>query len=327
MRTMMVFCLTVMATVFLGVVVAESALAVFPAWQACTNVGATEGSFEDAQCTKENIAGEYEWEEITSARAVTEEGELEFEDSKTSLGAVRLKCKVVSTGEVGPGSEGNVEKVTTSGCKVVKGTCGSPTVEAVHLPWKTELTEIGGQMRDVLKSGGTGLPGYKSTCTVIIKVTDTCEGETNAALDYNLTEGLTEVEFDSKSPKATCTQSKAETGSIEGTLKATTKGIMAARGKLVLLATPWKMKVNAAAISFDVEYQGKGDAEELSVFKNGNGFEEEKVANECEKKLSLEAGKTCVVKLKCTKAPETGKIRVRSNSRAVISGNGKLKCE
>ncbi len=206
-------------------VVAAPALAA-PKWYKC--VAKTGGKFEDSACTKEvSSGGTFEWEEITSATAATEEGELEFEDSKTAIGAVRLKCKVVSVGKVGPGSEDSIEKVTTSGCKLVKGTCGSPTVEAVHLPWKTELTEIGGEPRDTLKSGGTGLPGYKSTCTVIIKITDTCEAETNAGLSYSLTNGLQEVKFDPKSPKATCTQSKAVTGTVEGTLVATTKGIRA----------------------------------------------------------------------------------------------------
>ncbi len=216
----------------LAVAVGLMAFAVAPAlaapkWYKCTENAGSGTKYEDSACTKALPAGKFEWVEIKAATAVTEEGELEFEDSKTSLGAVRLKCKVVSVGTVGPGSEDTIEKVTTSGCKVVKGTCGSPTVEAIHLPWKTELTEIGGEIRDILKSGGTGLPGYKSTCTVIIKISDTCEAETNAAVQYNLTGGVAEVKFDPKSPKATCTQSKAATGSVEGTLTGTTKGIRA----------------------------------------------------------------------------------------------------
>jgi hypothetical protein len=215
-----------LATCLVALSATSSAFAA-PKWEVCKENAGSGTKYEDSSCTKVSSSGKFEWVEIKAATKVTEEGELEFEDSKTSLGAVRLKCKVVSVGTVGPGAEDTIEKVTTSGCKVVKGTCGSPTVEAIHLPWKTELTEIGGEVRDVLKSGGTGLPGYKSTCTVIIKVTDTCEAETNAGVGYSLTEGFAEVKFDPKSPKATCTQSKEKTGTVEGTLKGTTKGIRA----------------------------------------------------------------------------------------------------
>ena len=112
-------------------IVAAPALAA-PKWYKCVKLGAGH-KYTDSACTKEG-SGEFEWEEIKAATAVTEEGELEFEDSKTSIGAVRLKCKVVSVGTVGPGSEDKIEKRTLAGCNVVKGTCGTPTVEAIHLP-------------------------------------------------------------------------------------------------------------------------------------------------------------------------------------------------
>ena len=159
------------------------------------------------------------WSEITTATEAVTEGNLQLEDSKSTLGAVRVECKIKSTGKIGPGKADSVEKAEATGCKVVKGTCGSPTAKAIHLPWTTELTESEGKVRDLIKNSGKGLPGYEVTCTVLIKVTDTCEGETSAATTNNLTEGIVEETFDAKSPKAKCSVSKENTGSLEGTLK------------------------------------------------------------------------------------------------------------
>jgi hypothetical protein len=198
-------------------VVAAPAMAQ-PQWYECLEVTEGTGKYEDNHCSKEGGKKNWEWIQLSKALESVSEGELEFEDSKTAVGAVRLKCKVKSTGTVGPHEKDTIETAEVTGCKVVKGTCGSPTVKPVHLPWNTELTEAGGEIRDKIKNSGAGLPGYTSTCVVIIKITDTCEGETSAGTANNLTEGLVEVKFDKISEKATCTQSKEKTGTVEGTL-------------------------------------------------------------------------------------------------------------
>lgn len=169
-------------------------------------------------------SGSGEWEKIGKAVEEISEGELETEDSKPPTGATRIRWKCFFTGTVGPNNLDKIETFICSGGKVVKGTCGSPKFEAVHLPWNTELVEeVSGEIRDKIKSSGAGLPGFTVTCTVIIKVKDTCEGEMSAGVVNNLAAGIVELKFDTKSGKLTCTQSKGLTGSIEGTFVVKTK--------------------------------------------------------------------------------------------------------
>jgi len=190
-------------------------------WQHCEKVGAPKGSFSEHLCKTKEAGGEWEWIPIKkeSSEKVVIEGELELEDSESTLGAVRIKCKVSSTGLVEAEGKGTIETATLTECKVVKGTCGSPKAEAIHLPWDTELVEEGGKIRDKIKSSGAGAPGYKVTCTVIIKVTDTCEAETSTAITNNVEASLVEASFEAKSGKAKCSLSKKESGSVSGTLK------------------------------------------------------------------------------------------------------------
>jgi hypothetical protein len=217
-------------------VAATPALATAPVWQGCMSLEG--GHFENEGCTKEKAGSKFEWLEITKAANGLLNGSLELEDSKTSFGAVRLSCSVKANGVVGPYSEGKIEKAALEECKVVKGTCGSPKVVAIHLPWNTELKEeTGGEIRDGIKNSGMGLPGYAMTCVVIIKITDTCEGETTTKIENILTESLAEAKFEGKSEKAKCTQSGAVTGTVEGNLKikpneAGTGGLRAAKGPL-----------------------------------------------------------------------------------------------
>jgi hypothetical protein len=162
--------------------------------------------------------------ELTEAVASVSEGELELEDSEATFGAVRLKCKIKSTGVVGPKALDKIEAASVTECKVVKGTCGSPKAEGVHFPWNTELKEEASkEVRDAIKNSGAGLPGYKVTCTVIIKVTDTCESETSTSITNNLEAGIVEAGFNEKSGKAKCSLSKKESGTVTGTLKISTK--------------------------------------------------------------------------------------------------------
>jgi hypothetical protein len=201
-------------------VLAAPALAT-PSWYKCAEtVG---GKFIDNKCTTEGAGGEFEWVRIEKTTEVTLEGELEFEDSKTSVGAVRIKCKVKGTGSVGPDAEDQVKTLDPTGCTVVKGTCGSPTLAALHLPWVTELfEEAGGVIKDKVKGSGVGPYGWVLTCTVIIVIKDECTGEAIADTANVLAEGIVEVKFANKSGKLKCTQSKVESGSVEGVLKVKT---------------------------------------------------------------------------------------------------------
>jgi hypothetical protein len=210
-------------------VMAAPALAT-PKWYECKEQSG--GKYTEKECATTGSPGTFELVEVKTAVASISEGELELEDSESSIGAVRVKCTVVSEGTAGPEKKDTITSATLSSCKVVKGTCGSPTAVAVHLPWNTELTEpTEGEIRDNIKNSGSGLPGYTVTCTVIIKVKDTCEGETSTKITNNFSSSLVEATFEKKSPKATCSLSKKVSGSVEGTLKTKSKSGVAIYAK------------------------------------------------------------------------------------------------
>jgi hypothetical protein len=204
-------------TVGLLAVVAIPALAT-PSWYKCAEK--TGGKFKDNKCLMESSGGEFEWVKIAKATEVVVEGELGFEDPKLPSGAVKLKCKVKGPGTVGPNAEDQIKSIEVTGCTVIKGTCGSPEVKADNTPWATELfEETGGEIRDRIKSSGVGLPGWTLICVVVKKIEDVCEGETSVGVANKLSEGLVELKFDKKSATLECSQSKAKSGLVEGTLK------------------------------------------------------------------------------------------------------------
>ncbi len=204
-------------------VVAAPALAAGPSWYECAKK--TGGNFKDSKCKEpkgEKEVGEFEWVKIAAPQASISEGKLILEDSKTKIGAVKISCEIKSEGTVGTEGLDEITSAELKNCSVVSGTCPElKNVKALNLPWKTELTEpTEKEIRDNIKPGnGTKLPGYSTTCVVIIPITDECTGETSTKMTNIFAEGLVEASFEIKSKKATCTQSKKETGTVEGALK------------------------------------------------------------------------------------------------------------
>lgn len=99
-----------------------------------------------------------------------------FTQANTGL---EINCHGVSggaaktAGTVGPGAVGEITGVTTSSgsheiaCEELKsGSCLSPVhIEALRLPWKTELVTVSGEIRYEIKSGSKGeTPQWKITC-------------------------------------------------------------------------------------------------------------------------------------------------------------------
>ncbi|HEV3319690.1 MAG TPA: S53 family peptidase [Solirubrobacteraceae bacterium] len=126
---------------------------------------------------------------------------------------VTVECEVGAIGTVGPGASGAVSSWTASKCVPKNGTCLHSSVEALGLPWYSELISVEGTLRDVIASGGKGLPGYKIKCEG--ESADECVGNTTMAAE-NHPEGVTTI-FDSRSEKLTCTHGGAGAGSLEGT--------------------------------------------------------------------------------------------------------------
>jgi hypothetical protein len=140
-------------------------------------------------------------------------GGLKLEDAKSGEA---VECKVTDEGKIGVEGKGEVTTISASECKALK-LCeeGTVTVKAVHLPWKTQLKETEGNIRDT-DSGSGGAPGWQLECHVIgIKLTDECTGESSGAIE-NVSGGV-DVIMESKSAHLNCSIGGTEAGVIAGT--------------------------------------------------------------------------------------------------------------
>ncbi len=163
-------------------------------------------------------------------KKIKSEGKVVLEDR--GLG-VTAECVVDETGEVYDG-DGEVTKMTGSkgenivSCHLSKtGFCegSSVEVEAVNLPWKTELIDepVKNEKGEVLRYEvrnrfyGSAAPGLKWKCkdgsTVL---SDSCVGEVSGNVE-NVSPNVP-IEFDAKSPHSTCSGSASGTGTLEGAL-------------------------------------------------------------------------------------------------------------
>ncbi len=168
---------------------------------------------------------------VTLSGAVKAEGSLVLEDRGM---AVTAECVVKAEGKSGITGGGEVTKVTGSKgegvvlCHLSKtGFCEGSSVEmeAVNLPWKTELVDepVKNEKGEVLRYEvrnrfyGSVAPGLKWKCkdgsTVL---SDSCVGEVSGNVE-DVSSGVP-VEFDAKSPHLTCSGSGSGTGSLEGAL-------------------------------------------------------------------------------------------------------------
>lgn len=135
-----------------------------------------------------------------------------FEDTGVGIG---IECGINTEGALGPGKFGSLTKVSITGCLTTKGSCVSPTVTAINLPWEGELYDAESQIRDKLIVSGGKSPGWKAECTVLgVKVKDECTGETSAHME-NVEAGVG-VEFDSKSAHGNCTVGGSGAGVLTG---------------------------------------------------------------------------------------------------------------
>lgn len=118
---------------------------------------------------------------ISIAVSAEESGTIELTDEAGGAFGepVSVSCTYSKTGTAGPGVADMTSTVAVSACSTVSGTCGSPSATAVHLPWRTELVETLGLVRDKILNAGGGPPGYRFECTFFgIRASDTCTSET-----------------------------------------------------------------------------------------------------------------------------------------------------
>jgi hypothetical protein len=126
---------------------------------------------------------------LTQSLPVEWTGKLKFQDEK-----LVINCESTGTGTVAPGGLGEMTKWTFTNCAQVEG-CGyeeKPTLEALGLPWHTELT---GSAENIIDSGSGSNPRFKFKCISSgEKVNEECELEAKpvAALTNTKT-GVTEA--------------------------------------------------------------------------------------------------------------------------------------
>jgi hypothetical protein len=120
-----------------------------------------------------------------------------------------LECTMNHKGAVGPLAHSEITSITGElgekkiPCRVVTpgGICSqSAEIEALHLPWASELTTIGGELRNQLTTSATE---WKLYCKASgEKFTDFCGVSSTTAM-HNFSHGVEEI-YDSKSPETDC---------------------------------------------------------------------------------------------------------------------------
>jgi len=139
--------------------------------------------------------------ESLAATTETESGEAGFaliEDMNASAaGDPDILCEVTEVLQtILTNGEGETTAGTCAKPVVDKGTCGSPKILPLNLPWITLLAEPKtGEFEGSIKTAATAGAGWKAECTVLgVKVVDECTTQAGKFLIEN-DEGLLHVEF------------------------------------------------------------------------------------------------------------------------------------
>jgi len=210
-------------------VAASPAVAATPKWVTCEEVSS--GTWTNSTCTTSG-SGKFETKALAETREVTSSGTLILQDTAQST---TLSCTGSGLGTAGAEGTDGIKTITATACKFVEkkhGSCeetGTVLAKAVNLPWATQLEEVENtktktkEVRDSITSLVAGKEsGWAVECTVakVLKITDTCEGNTSTSARANRTEGTVETEFDkvSEEKPATCSVGKGKTGLVGGTV-------------------------------------------------------------------------------------------------------------
>jgi hypothetical protein len=162
-----------------------------------------------------------ETSEVTSSTVPGTKG-LELEDKKAGTA---ITCVGSGTGTAGANGSDSVVTIKATNCKIVAGKAGSceepVTARAINLGWSTRLAEVGGVVRDEVRSLVSGkAPGYAVECEVggIFKITDECTGPISTNAIANRAEGTVETEFDktSEGELGNCTVGGEKQGRVSG---------------------------------------------------------------------------------------------------------------
>jgi hypothetical protein len=159
---------------------------------------------------------------IVTGKATSWKGTLTLSDYTAPYGYIAVKCEDTGSGLAGGASAGETASWKMSGCVAVSGSnCTSEaSIEALDVPWRTELFTSEGIVRDLAAEKGKGKPGFKLKCkTVAGVVTDECRMLPTPSIT-NATGGVTEA----FNEKFTCSQGRAAAGGLEGSQAITLTG-------------------------------------------------------------------------------------------------------
>lgn len=191
-------------------------------------------------------------EELTAKHNFKAEGTIEIEESHFGNG---YSCPFVQEGTVGPGTVGEITGKKVFSCTYRRGTpCESAIeLEALNLPWKTELTTVNGVLRDEIKSGGSGTPEWMVKCKGPAgKYEILCTGAETSTRVRSASEGV-QATFDGESAKGSCVLGGSKTLGFKGSeIVKLTEGA----GLLGVEATEWFL--NSEYLERSVEIASKG---------------------------------------------------------------------
>jgi hypothetical protein len=137
---------------------------------------------------------------------------------------VAVACEGTVASTIEASGKGKITSYSMANCHATEGECPDMTAFAENLPWKTELYETAGSVRERIVSGGSGTPAWTFDCDG--KHIYTCDLNTSAKMVNTL--GGAQAVFNTLSNKTTCTDSP-EGGEWKGSITSTAseKGVEA----------------------------------------------------------------------------------------------------
>jgi hypothetical protein len=144
-----------------------------------------------------NASTVWQWagEPITTTKPVKWQGTFKLQIDPPGLGYSAVKCEDTGTGTVGPAGVGEVKTWTFSSCHGEEGCKFSgATIEAMGLPWTTELTYSEGKILNVTHVPLKVKGGFKLKCeSSVYKINSECPTVPNATMSNSAPGVLAEI--------------------------------------------------------------------------------------------------------------------------------------
>ncbi len=189
--------LCLVAALALSAVVSASASATVPHWLVCREKSGTGTKYSEDLCKTASGTGKFELIAVPEALKVTTSAiNLKLRDKKAVLGKnVEVECSGTDTGTVEPEGKDKISTITVTSCTNIENCPGTVKAEARNLEWNTQLVEEGGRVKDNIRAGSGGNPGWKVTCT---GVSDECTSSNGSTFMEELTNGEVSAVFKKK---------------------------------------------------------------------------------------------------------------------------------